>query len=181
MELKDIKAGDYLYYTELPHSNYADSLIHVREVEGILMAHTICTNFYEEGYINETDKNWGEDMAVSAYYDPTSWHPTTYTEGDPSEWMNKNYPLDDSKYQRQQSTYPESTMNICPCFKTAHDSTACPTPSVEGLGAINCSAEALLASYREHMTAAVTVGEIDEGTALYVGDILQNIIRQNTK
>ena len=42
-------------------------------------------------------------------------------------------------------------------------------------------AEALLASYREHMTAAVTVGEIDEGTALYVGDILQDIIRHNTK
>jgi len=42
------------------------------------------------------------------------------------------------------------------------------------------SHEDLLASYREYMVAAVTVGEIDEGTALYVGDILQNIIRQTT-
>ena len=98
MELKDIKAGDYLYYTELPYSNYADSLIEIREVNGALMAHPICTHFYRSGYINQTDKNWGDDMAVSEYYDPTSWHPTTYTEGDPAEWMNKNYPLDDSKY-----------------------------------------------------------------------------------
>ena len=34
-------------------------------------------------------------------------------------------------------------MNICPCCKTSHDSTACPTPSAEGLGAMNCSAENL--------------------------------------
>ena len=30
-------------------------------------------------------------------------------------------------------------MNICPCCKTTHDSTACPTPSGEGLDATSCS------------------------------------------
>ena len=98
MELQDIKLGDFLYYTELPASNYADSLMEIREVDGVLMAHSICTNFYRSGYIGETEKNWGDDMPVASYYDPTSWHPTTYTDGDPVEWMDKNYPLDISKY-----------------------------------------------------------------------------------
>ena len=35
-------------------------------------------------------------------------------------------------------------MNICPCCKTWHDSTACPTPSVEGLGEMNCSGSCYL-------------------------------------
>ena len=38
----------------------------------------------------------------------------------------------------------------------------------------------LLATYREYMEAAVTLGEIDENTAIYVGDILQNIVRDTT-
>ena len=45
-----------------------------------------------------------------------------------------------SECERQQSTYPENTMNICPCCKTSHDTTACPPPSGEGLGAMICSA-----------------------------------------
>jgi len=56
MKLEDIKANDYLYYTERPHSDYADSLIHVRDVDSVLMALPICTNWGGE-YINETDKN----------------------------------------------------------------------------------------------------------------------------
>lgn len=40
--------------------------------------------------------------------------------------------------------------------------------------------EDLLATYREYMEAAVTLGEIDENTAIYVGDILQNIVRDTT-
>jgi len=30
-------------------------------------------------------------------------------------------------------------MNICPCCKTSHDSTACPTPSAKGLDEMSCS------------------------------------------
>ena len=30
-------------------------------------------------------------------------------------------------------------MSICPCCKTSHDSTACPTPSGKGLDAMPCS------------------------------------------
>lgn len=92
MKLEEIKAGDYLYYTERPYSNYADSLIHVRDVGGVLMAHTVCTNWQGE-YINETDENWGDDLPVSSYYDETSWYPTHYTGGDPAAWMAENFPL----------------------------------------------------------------------------------------
>lgn len=96
MKLEEIKENDYLYYTERPHSDYADSLIHIRNVDGVLMAHPICTNWMGK-YINETDENWGEDFPVSAYYDETSWHPTHYTGGDPAAWMTKNFPLANEK------------------------------------------------------------------------------------
>ncbi len=94
MKLEDIKTGAFLYYTERPHSNYADSLIEIRDIDGVLMAHPICTNFYESGYINETENNWGEDLPVSFSFDKDHWHPTTYTGGNPAEWMAENYPLE---------------------------------------------------------------------------------------
>lgn len=93
MKLEEIKEGDFLFYTEMPRSNYADSLIEIRNIDGILMAHPICTNYYEEGYINETKDNWGDDLPVSAYFDETCWHPTSYTGGNPAKWMSENYPL----------------------------------------------------------------------------------------
>jgi hypothetical protein len=31
-------------------------------------------------------------------------------------------------------------MNVCPCCKTTHDSTACPTREGKGLDAMSCSA-----------------------------------------
>jgi hypothetical protein len=96
MKLEDIKHGDYLYYTERPDSDYADSLVHIREVDGVLMAHPVCTNWGGE-YINETKYNWGKDLPVSAYFDERCWFPTHYMGGDPAEWMTKNYPLTKEK------------------------------------------------------------------------------------
>jgi hypothetical protein len=95
MKLEEIKTGDYLFYTERPHSNYADTLMHIRKVDGVDMAHPICTHFYGK-YINETAENWSNDLPVSAYFDESCWFPTTYVEeaGDPAEWMAVNYPLD---------------------------------------------------------------------------------------
>ena len=92
MKLEDIKANSYLYYTERPYSDYADSLIHVRDVGGVIMAHPVCINWQGE-YINETPDNWGSDMPVASHYDPRCWHPTHYTGGNPAEWMTANYPL----------------------------------------------------------------------------------------
>jgi hypothetical protein len=96
MELKDIKANDYLYYTERPRTNYSDSLIHVRDVDGVLMAHPICTN-WGRGYINETDENWSADLPVSAYFDEKCWFPTHYMGGDPAAWMTIHFPLANDK------------------------------------------------------------------------------------
>ena len=94
MKLEDIKTGDFLYYTERPYDNYADSLVEIRDVDGVNMAHPICTNWKGE-YINETTTGWGEDLPITSYFDESSWHTTDYTPecGDPSKWMSKNYPL----------------------------------------------------------------------------------------
>lgn len=92
MKLGDIKPWQYLYYTERYYgSDYADSLIHVRLVDGILMAHPICTNVQGE-YIN-VSREASEDLPVSAYFDERCWYPTHYMGGDPSEFMTKNFPL----------------------------------------------------------------------------------------
>lgn len=93
MKLENIKHGDYVYYTEREFgSDYADSLVHIRDIDGVLMAHPVCVNWQGE-YINETDKNWGEDMPVSSYFDERCWFPTHYIGGDPADWMYKNYPV----------------------------------------------------------------------------------------
>jgi hypothetical protein len=92
MKLEDIKANDYIYYTERPHSDDADSLIHVRDINGVLIAHPVCTNWRGE-YINETNKNWGHDIPVSAYFDEKCWFPTHYIGGDPAAWMTIHFPL----------------------------------------------------------------------------------------
>ena len=94
MELANIKHGDYLYYTERDGDeyDYADSLIHIRNVGGVLMAHPICTNWQGE-YINETVKNWGDDLPIDTHFDNKCWFPTHYMGGDPAKWMAENYPL----------------------------------------------------------------------------------------
>jgi hypothetical protein len=94
MELKDIKDGQYLYYTERGNNDnsYADSLIHIQDVCGVLMAHPISTN-WKGSYINETLENWGEDLPVASFFIESHWFPTSYVSGDPSEWMGINYPL----------------------------------------------------------------------------------------
>jgi hypothetical protein len=93
MKLEDIQHGQYLYYTERENgSNYADSLVHVRDIDGVLMAHPVCTN-WQGKYINETPDNWGTDLPVAAFFDPTCWHPTHYMGGDPAAWMAAHYPI----------------------------------------------------------------------------------------
>ena len=93
MKLEDIKTGDFLFYTERAYgSNYADTLIEIRSVNGVDIAHPICTNWRGE-YINETPENWGEDLPVAAYFDSNCWHSTDYKEGDPAQWMTENFPL----------------------------------------------------------------------------------------
>lgn len=101
MKLEDIKHGQYLYYTERHYgddqaSDYADSLVHIREVDGVLMAHPVCTNL-QGVYANEPKEGWGGDLPVSSYFNPEDWHPTHYTGGDPAEWMTKNFPLNNTK------------------------------------------------------------------------------------
>ena len=101
MNLEDIKHGQYLYYTERENgSDYADSLVHIRDVNGVLMAHPVCVNWQGE-YINETPTNWGTDMPVSAYFSPNCWHPTHYTGGDPAQWMTQNFPLSTNNQTNQ--------------------------------------------------------------------------------
>lgn len=96
MKLENIKRGQYLYYTERDYGdNYADSLVNIREISGVLMAHPICVN-WKGAYINETSKNWGEDLPVASFYNESYWYPTNYMGGDPSEWMTLNYPLENN-------------------------------------------------------------------------------------
>jgi hypothetical protein len=94
MKLSDIKNGDFLYYTERPFSNYADSLVEILEINGELVGHTVCTN-WEGQYINVPYEE-SEDLPLAPYYDENCWYPTTYSlkDGDASIWMNKTYPPD---------------------------------------------------------------------------------------
>lgn len=96
MKLSDIKEGDYLYYTERPYSNYADSLIEVKKIGNYLYAKTLTINFNMRYILhpNESELDW----KIEEFFDEKCWWPTTYqpSDGDPSEWMKENYPLNNS-------------------------------------------------------------------------------------
>ena len=99
MKLEDIKKGGFYFYTEQAYgSNYADTLMEVRNVDGVDMAHPIATN-WKGAYINETPKNRGDDLPVAKYHDERCWHPCDYTpeDGNPAVWMAENYPLENNQ------------------------------------------------------------------------------------
>lgn len=103
MKLEDIKTRGFYFYTEQCYgTNYADTLMEVRNVDGVDMAHPIATN-WKGAYINETPKNWGADLPVATCYDERCWHPCDYTpeDGSPAVWMAENYPLENSQEQAQ--------------------------------------------------------------------------------
>lgn len=93
MKLSEIKKGDFLFYSERPVSNYADSLVEIVEKNGELYPHTICVNWDGRYYDNST---YESDILLYSHFDENCWHPTTYSKscGSPSKWMNAYYPLD---------------------------------------------------------------------------------------
>jgi hypothetical protein len=99
MKLEDIKTGCFYFYTEQAYgTSYADTLMQVRDVGGVNMAHPIATS-WKGAYVNETPKNCGKGLPVSEYFDERCWHSCDYTkeDGDPAVWMAQNYPLYDTK------------------------------------------------------------------------------------
>lgn len=105
MKLEDIKTGGFYFYTEQCYgTNYADTLMEVRSVDGVDMAHPIATN-WKGAYINETPNNWGTDMPVATCYNERCWHPCDYTseDGNPAVWMAENYPLENSQNQAREA------------------------------------------------------------------------------
>ena len=92
--------GDYVYYTERPYSDYADSLNIVHNDNGELKLRWLVTN-YGGIYISEID-NEGTDFMVSFnFHTHPSEHPDVCEDslildnvsGDLVEYMNKNFPL----------------------------------------------------------------------------------------
>ena len=62
-------------------------------------------------------------------------------------------------------------MNICPCCKTSHDSTACPTPSGKGLDAMPCSPKIIqiLIAPNDAIWQGILLGLGDDGITYQVG------------
>lgn len=90
----ELKEGDFFYYTELPFSNYADSLNQVvRHPESMALgSHTVVGNDFGKYRVSDVK-----------YFIPFKYHAheegriidseKVEVIGDPIEFMNKNYPL----------------------------------------------------------------------------------------
>lgn len=92
MELEDIKEGDYVIYTEMPYSDYANSLNKIVSISGVLFPSPLCTEWKGE-YISFTSVEGA--IPVKDYFGPKNWKEATgYNPGDdPLEYMNKTMPL----------------------------------------------------------------------------------------
>lgn len=101
---EDLKIGDYLYYSERPHSQYADSLLILyknennefmtrtlvfnkgfREFDGEYIKHP-ASDFHD---INIEFNQWEDGRMIDVL--------KVYPEGDLVEWMNSNFPLNKGK------------------------------------------------------------------------------------
>jgi len=61
-----IKEGDVLFYTERPHSNYADSLVHVYSDAGALKVGTLVGE-WEGSYVSYPNSPSESDLELTSY------------------------------------------------------------------------------------------------------------------
>jgi hypothetical protein len=96
MKLEEIKVGDFIVYTELPYSNYANSLNMVVSVDGVLYPKPICIEWKGE-YINFTDMK--NAVPIEKYFDKKNWfHAIGYSQDmDAIEYMNNYWKLETKK------------------------------------------------------------------------------------
>lgn len=62
-----LKVGDVCFYTERPHSNYADSLIEVYEHEGVLKVGTLVVNGLSGRCYIECGRDTKNDLELDVY------------------------------------------------------------------------------------------------------------------
>lgn len=92
----ELKAGDYCYYTELPFSNYADSLTKIIEVNGELASTTLVTNF--QGRYEVIEGGHPVELKYSQHINSNDGILTDYSKlnnftEDALIYMNLNFPL----------------------------------------------------------------------------------------
>jgi len=92
VELKDIKKDCYVVYTELPFSDYANSLNVVVDINGILYPKPLCVA-WEGEYIYYDDLTGA--IPIYKYFDSKCWFlADNYNNDiDPIEYMNNKWPL----------------------------------------------------------------------------------------
>ncbi|MBC3233974.1 hypothetical protein [Pseudomonas lurida] len=77
---REIKVGDICFYSERPHSNYADSLVEVYERDGRVLVGTHVVNAVGGHYIQH-GRNPGDDLELSTYGWDVCNKPTEQAEG----------------------------------------------------------------------------------------------------
>ena len=97
----EIKNGDILFYTERPYSNYADSLCHVYELDGIAMIEPLVITWEDKfmPFQDRTNVLPLENYSWDYRCEPTGKCPDMKKLGiDKSmatvEYANKHFPLD---------------------------------------------------------------------------------------
>lgn len=94
MKLNEIKEGDFVIYTELPYSGYANSLNQAVWHKGKLTPLPLCTAWHND-YIPLAPNEIEKSIPFNQYFDENCWLPATgYTEDmDACEYMDEQMPL----------------------------------------------------------------------------------------
>lgn len=105
MKVEDFKEGMIVIYTELPFSDYANSLNEIVDIDGVLYPKPICIEWKGEYISYSSIEN---AIPVKDFFDPMCWFIVddydNYFNSDPIEYMNKKMPLGELRCEKC-STY----------------------------------------------------------------------------
>ena len=103
----ELNVGDVCFYSEMPYSNYADSIIHIYEHEGKVQVETLIVNGLSQRAYIEHERCVESDLELSVYSWDYQFKPTDTCDDIfkldgvtvdmvSIDYANENFPLEES-------------------------------------------------------------------------------------
>lgn len=89
----ELSEGDYIYYSELPYSDYADSLCRVANIGGELGSYCLVVNVFGEYIRHPRDEHPSLFKHHTIRENRLTDSLKVFPQGDLIEFMNANFPL----------------------------------------------------------------------------------------
>lgn len=93
----ECKVGDVLFYSERPHSNYADSLVQIYEKDGVAYVGTLVVHGFTHGFYESYGFHKNDLTAEDSFLHGSEWKtliPGLTADQCTPEYAHEHYPLD---------------------------------------------------------------------------------------